>query len=187
MAGLVAALHKDFQKSLAAADTDRARMLLRLAAALTAVNVVQPGSFLAALHSLASSALAAVQPGDAQPHAPQGVRAEPQPRQGGQGNGLHGSPASPTQPRQAVLAAGRQVASTQQVCSPVQTVWVGDRIFRPASPLRPLTAPKFSHQSLACALECSQLGRPARRSQLSTWLGLGPMPVKRVAGHLDLP
>ena len=70
VAGLVAALHKDFQKSLAAADTDRARMLLRLAAALTAVNVVQPGSFLAALHSLADSALAAVQPGDAQTGGP---------------------------------------------------------------------------------------------------------------------
>ena len=75
MAGLVAALHKDFQKSLAAADTDRARMLLRLAAALTAVNVVQPGSFLAALHSLAGSALAAVQPGEAQTGGPTGTGA----------------------------------------------------------------------------------------------------------------
>ena len=64
MAGLVAALHREFQKALAAADSDRARMLLRLAAALTAVNVVQPGSYLAALSSLASAAVAAVQPGE---------------------------------------------------------------------------------------------------------------------------
>ena len=66
MAGLVAALHRDFQASLAAADADRARMLLRLAAGLTAVNVIQPGSFLAALNSLATAALAAIQPGGPQ-------------------------------------------------------------------------------------------------------------------------
>ena len=64
VAGLVAALHREFQKALAAADSDRARMLLRLAAALTAVNVVQPGSYLAALSSLASAAVAAVQAGE---------------------------------------------------------------------------------------------------------------------------
>ena len=60
---LVRAGHADFHRSLAAGDADRARMLLRLFAALTAVNVVQPGSLLAALQSLASTALAAVETG----------------------------------------------------------------------------------------------------------------------------
>ena len=63
MAALVAAGHQDFHKSLAAGDADRARMLLRLFAALTAVNVLQPGSLLTALQSLASTALAVVETG----------------------------------------------------------------------------------------------------------------------------
>lgn len=61
VADLVKAGHTDFHRSLAAGDVDRARMLLRLFAALTAVNVVQPGSLLGALQSLASTALAAVE------------------------------------------------------------------------------------------------------------------------------
>ena len=63
VASLVEAGHKDLHASLAAGDADRARMLLRLFAALTAVSVVQPGSFLAALQGLAATALASLETG----------------------------------------------------------------------------------------------------------------------------
>lgn len=47
---------EDFDRSLAAADTNRSRMLLRLFAALAAVNVLHPTSVLAALQSLVDAA-----------------------------------------------------------------------------------------------------------------------------------
>ena len=61
---LVAAGQRDFHRSLAAGDVDRARMLLRLFAALTAVGVLHPGSFAAALQGIAISALAALETGE---------------------------------------------------------------------------------------------------------------------------
>lgn len=56
VANLVEAAREEFDRALAAADTNRSRMLLRLFAALAAVNVLHPTSVLAALQSAVDAA-----------------------------------------------------------------------------------------------------------------------------------
>ena len=53
----IEAAGQDFDRSLAAADCNRSGMLLRLFAALAAVNVLHPTSVLAALQSAVDAAL----------------------------------------------------------------------------------------------------------------------------------
>ena len=56
VASFIEAAGQDFDSSLAAADCNRSRLLLRLFAALAAVNVLHPTSVLAALQSALDAA-----------------------------------------------------------------------------------------------------------------------------------
>ena len=61
---LAAAAAEDYSASLAGGDRNRARLLLRLCAALTTTNVLQTASVLAALDGIVQSAVTVARQGE---------------------------------------------------------------------------------------------------------------------------
>ena len=73
VASFVEAAQADFDQALAAADLNRSRMLLRLFAALTSVNVLLPTSVLAAFQSVVDAASTLLDSGQVPGHSPSGA------------------------------------------------------------------------------------------------------------------